>query len=124
MSNRKGFGTLELIIALFLLGAFYYTMTLPVRESSKRIEIGKEIVEEYADTVIKEVEEEGYISDRLKHEAEEFISDKPFKYISLEGTEEKVESGEDVYLKVEIYNQSSRGGRVESLKTLREGVAK
>lgn len=70
------------------------------------------------------ISREGYINDRIMFELGEFISQLKFSSFEINGTMDKVEKGEDVFLVIEVDSKNSCGGIIRSSRIPETGIAR
>lgn len=121
LNNKRGYMELILFIPLLLMAVLLLIISFSTTKSS---EDGYKNLDLYADRVIEIIEEDGYITDEVKFDIERFAEENSFRYTEISGTENKVEPGEKVQIKIEVYNKNLRGGTLTHYKIFKEGISK
>lgn len=126
MKNRKGGLNIEIIvIIIFALTAAIHMKSFTDRLKSNVNTYNENVkyTEQALDTYIAEIEEVGYLSLSIKAKITNDISDK-FSLVEIEGSPEKVDTGEDVVIIVKVSDQNIRGGTIRSTTLTKTGKAK
>lgn len=124
MKNKKGFMQSWLTTYVLMIIAIIVTMSLLFSLQAKSFDKRIKLVEDYAEEMIVEIENKGYIDDKIMYDATNFIESVPFTHYVITGTREKAEPGEFVFLNIKLEMRNLLGGTIDKGKISKESVAK
>lgn len=113
---------MEIIVVITIIAMIALLMLVNVDEKKHDKDAGK--LDIYADEIIKNIERDGYITDETKFDIQKFIDGIEFSYVDISGTESRVEPGDRVLLRIEIYNKNLKGGILNRHNIFKEGIAR
>lgn len=124
VNNKRGFTSGRVISVLVFFFLVFLVVAVPFKVYENSIGSKEADMENYAKEIIAKVEEDGYISDEVIFDIEKFANDEGYNKVTVDGSLTKVESGERVLLKIEMYKEKGNGRKYQNFKILEEGIAK